>query len=157
MEWTQFVQSAFNCVRSVLFGLDNVPYRKHPDTTRVPVQPPTIVKDIRVLPVNTTSITTCKPCIYNPSMSDHTGVSKNNIFIGNENVIVANGSARFNGENSRLFIGEFPNLEPSSTLVIPIRYPPDNELDSVKAPQTITVISNLLYWWRFLHRTLGNS
>lgn len=115
---TQFVQSACNCVQLALYGQHSNLYQVV--TTQSPLVQP-FIKSIRAL----TPREICQPSIHLPFSVDHTDESGNNVAIGNENVIVENAAARFNGINSRLIIGEFPNLEPTSTLVVKIRYTPD--------------------------------
>lgn len=64
----------------------------------------------------------CKREIYLPFTFDHKDMSINPYFVDNENVDVHNGSAHFNGENSRLNIPFFNNMEHVDSIVIRIKY-----------------------------------
>lgn len=64
----------------------------------------------------------CKPEIYLPFSQDHRDMSGKGHYIGNENVVVKDGVAHFNGHDSRLIIPRFNNIEHVNTVVIEIVY-----------------------------------
>ena len=65
---------------------------------------------------------TCTPEIYLPFDEDHRDQSGKRNYVANQNVEVSNGTAKFNGVNSRLIIPRFTNLEHSTSVVIKIKY-----------------------------------
>lgn len=128
---TQFVQSACNCVKSSVRGLNNAKKSNVHKITRLMVVNPDSAKSVAK---------SCKPSVYLPFTADRNDLSRNNIVVANENVVIENGQAKFNGVNSRLIIPEFSKLEPSGTLVIKIKYTSDYKnipIDSERA-----IISN---------------
>ncbi|KAH3717065.1 hypothetical protein DPMN_059843 [Dreissena polymorpha] len=64
----------------------------------------------------------CRPELYLPFNVDHRDASGKNNYVSNENVIIANGKALFNGKTSRLLIPRFTNFEQTSTIVIKVKY-----------------------------------
>ncbi|XP_045188525.2 protein PIF-like [Mercenaria mercenaria] len=69
----------------------------------------------------------CKPEIHLPFTRDHRDESGKSYFVHNEDVVIKNGVAEFNGKNSRLVIPRFTNLEHSTTVVIKIKYSSKHE------------------------------
>ena len=63
----------------------------------------------------------CEPEVYLPFDKDTNDKSGNSFYVGNENVRVVNGVAKFNGR-SRLIIPRFTNLEHSTTVVIKVKF-----------------------------------
>ena len=63
----------------------------------------------------------CEPEVYLPFDKNTNDMSGNSFYVGNENVRVVNGVAKFNGR-SRLIIPRFTNLEHSTTVVIKVKY-----------------------------------
>ncbi|KAH3806714.1 hypothetical protein DPMN_135038 [Dreissena polymorpha] len=76
----------------------------------------------------------CTPEIYLPFNNSHYDQSGKNNYILNENVVVDNGKAVFNGYNSQLVIPRFTNVDPS-TIVVKVLYTSDHEM--LTQPQTI--------------------
>lgn len=69
----------------------------------------------------------CKPEIYLPFTVDHTDQSGKKNYVYNENVEVRNGVAVFNGNNSRLVIPRFTNLEHNTDVIIKVKYSSKHE------------------------------
>ncbi|XP_045183810.2 protein PIF-like [Mercenaria mercenaria] len=67
----------------------------------------------------------CKPEVHLTFTNNQTVI--NGYFVENENVIVQNGVADFNGVNSRLNIPRFNNIEHSEAIVIRIKYTSSQE------------------------------
>lgn len=63
----------------------------------------------------------CEPELFLPFTNDHFDHSGKGNFVKNENVVIENGAAHFNGRDSRLIIPRFTNLE-SNNVVINVKY-----------------------------------
>ncbi|XP_052248379.1 protein PIF-like [Dreissena polymorpha] len=79
----------------------------------------------------------CSREIYLPFNNSHYDQSGKNNYILNENVVVANGKAVFNGYTSQLVIPRFTNVD-ASTIVVKVLYTSDHE----KLTQSQTILSN---------------
>lgn len=77
----------------------------------------------------------CKPEIYLPFTQDHRDMSGKGHYIGNENVVIKDGVAYFNGHDSRLLIPRFNNIAHVSTVVIDIVYSSNHS--ELQEPQPI--------------------
>lgn len=126
---TQFVQEACNCLQSATYQSVNRQIQANA-STQMPVR--------HVKPVSENlAPKPCTPALHLPFTINHKDVSENKIAVGNENVIVEDGVAKFNGINSRLIIGDFSRLEPTDRLVVKIRYSSDHENIPVSASRVL--------------------
>ena len=80
----------------------------------------------------------CKPEIYLPFNKNTNDMSGKNNHITNENVVVEDGSAYFDG-NSRLIIPRFTNLENSDSVVIVVKY---TSTGTLEAGERRAIVSN---------------
>lgn len=69
----------------------------------------------------------CKAEVYLPFTHDHRDYSGKGNYVHNENVEIKNGVAVFNGNDSRLIIPRFTNLEHSDTVIIKVKYSSKHE------------------------------
>ncbi|KAH3806712.1 protein PIF-like [Dreissena polymorpha] len=85
--------------------------------------------------------TACTREIYLSFNDNHYDQSGKNNYVQNENVVIENGKAIFNGLNSQLIIPRFTNVDASS-IVLRVSYTSDHK--SLTQPQTILSDSNCL-------------